>query len=417
MHRREFLLRSGRVAGGMVALAPLGCASVGRRAIQWTRSKHTGLITAVACEGEPLNSSSHAAGVLEAACRRSGAYESEVIRLSADRPRARLGPLHVELRHRLVRTSAGEDLLEATIAIRNEADQTQAVEAMFLSGVQPGADPAQQYVHLPLSAAGGSRDRRFAALGVKDFLEDCRQPVGTQEFACHYLEPMASFPAERTTRALLLAPVVDIFQPSRPWRVALFLSPDQPVRFRLTGDYGGGRAWEAGRTVTLPAGKTVTLRGWLHVHRGDASVAWEAFHRFAHQEDHPAVDWTREFRVHYYDFLSSAEGKDGRRGDGFESDQPFFREFRVGLATQHGYYPHLGDYIHPDRKGWPAMPGDKHGPATMSLEKMKARIRAARETGAKAAIYLHPVLFDDAGPLVQEMRDCVLLDEKGAMVR
>ena len=131
----------------------------------------------------------------------------------------------------------------------------------------------------------------------------------------------------------------------------------------------------------------------------------------------PPVDWTREFKVHYYDFLSSAQGKDGRRGDGYEADLPFFREFRVGMATQHGYYPHLGDYIHPDRKSWQAMRGDKQGPAEMSLEKMKARIRATRQAGAKAAIYLHPVLFDDAGPLFQEMRDCVLVDEKGAMVR
>ena len=63
------------------------------------------------------------------------------------------------------------------------------------------------------------------------------------------------------------------------------------------------------------------------------------------------------------------------------------------------------------------MRGDKQGPAEMSLEKMKARIRATRQAGARAAIYLHPVLFDDAGPLFQEMRDCVLVDEKGAMVR
>ena len=161
----------------------------------------------------------------------------------------------------------------------------------------------------------------------------------------------------------------------------------------------------------------MTLHCWLHVHRGDASVAWGAFHRFAHQEDHPPVDWTREFKVHYYDFLSSAEGKDGRRGDGYDADLPFFRQFRVGLATQHGFYPHLGDYIHPDRQSWPAMPSDKHGPASMSLEMMRARIRATRRAGAKAAIYLHPVLFDDAGPLFPAMRDCVLQDEKGAMVR
>jgi hypothetical protein len=228
---------------------------------------------------------------------------------------------------------------------------------------------------------------------------------------------MASFSAERTTRALLLAPVVDLFQPSLPWRVALFMSSDQPARFRFTGDCGGGQVWEAGRTVVAPARQKVTLRCWLHVHRGDASEAWRAFHRFAHDEDHPQVDWTREFKVHYYDFLSSAQGKDGHRGDGYEADLRFVREFRVGMATQHGYYPHLGDYIRPDRKTWQAMRGDKQGPAEMSFEKMQARIRATRAAGAKAAIYLHPVLFDDATPFFQEMRDSVLVDDQGRMVR
>jgi hypothetical protein len=314
----------------------------------------------------------------------------------------------------LLDSGAGEDVLEAEIHIRNESDRVEELATTFLTSLQPGADVSRQRIYIPLSAAGGSRDRRFAALGVKEFLEDCEQEVGTKEFACHYLEPMASFPAERTTRALLLAPVVDVFQPSRSWRVGLFMASDQPARFRFTGDHDGGQVWEAGRTVVVPAGKTVNLRCWLHVHRGDASEAWRAFHRFAHHEDHAPVGWTREFKVHYYDFLSSAQGKDGKRGDGYEADLPFFREFRVGLATQHGYFSHLGDYIHPDRKKWQAMRGDKQGPAEMSFEKMKARIQATRAAGAKAAIYLHPVLFDDAGPLFPQMRDCVSADENGA---
>jgi hypothetical protein len=417
MHRREFVLRSGLIAGGMLSLSPLGCVSVGRRRIQWTRGKGTGLVSAVACEGEPLDSSNPTVGVLDGAIRRRGADGGEVVRLGLDRPSAQLGPLHLELKHRLLDSGAGEDLLVAEVSIRNEADQAQEAEATFLTPVQPGADIAQQHIYVPLSAAGGSRDRRFAALGVKGFLEDCQQQIGTKDFACHYLEPMASFPAERTTRALLLAPVVDVFQPARPWRVAMLMSPDQPARFRFTREYGNGQVWEAGRTVTVPPGQTLTLRCWLLVHRGDASEAWRAFHRFAHHDDHPAVDWTREFKVHYYDFLSSAQGKDGHRGDGYDADLLFFREFRVGMATQHGYYPHLGDYLHPDRKTWPAMRGDKQGLAEMSFEKMKARIRATRQAGARAAIYLHPVLFDDASPLFQKMRDCVLVDEKGEMAR
>jgi hypothetical protein len=416
MNRREFLWASGAVAGGMLSLSLSGCATVRRGSVQWTRHPDTKLVSGVACDGEPLASSNSAVGVLDGAVRRSGAEKSGDIRLGANRPRAQLGPLHVELQHRLRDSSAGEDVLEATIRVRNEGSRMEEVETNFLTSVQPGADVAQQRIYIPLSAAGGSRDRRFAALGVKDFLEDCEQPVGVSDFACHYLEPMASFPAERTTRALLLAPVVDIFHPTRPWRVSLFTVSDQAARFRFT-DAHGGRVWEAGRTLSVPSGQTVTLRCWLHLHRGDSYEAWRAFHRFGHHEDHPPVGWTSEFKVHYYDFLSSAQGKDGRRGDGYDADLPFFREFRVGLATQHGYYPHLGDYIHPDRKTWRAMPGDKQGPAEMSLETMKARVRATRAAGAKAAIYLHPVLFDDAGPLFAEMRDCVLVDENGAPVR
>ena len=177
-----------------------------------------------------------------------------MVRLGVDRPARSSGRCIVELQHRLLDSGAGEDLLEAEISIRNEADQAQEVEVTFLTSVQPGADITQQRIYIPLSAAGGSRDGRFAALGVKEFLEDCQQQVGAKDFACHYLEPMASFPAERTTRALLLAPVVDVFQPARPWRVAMFMSSDQPARFRFTGDYGSGQVWEAGRTVTVPAG-------------------------------------------------------------------------------------------------------------------------------------------------------------------
>jgi hypothetical protein len=354
---------------------------------------------------------------MEAACRLGGNGPGETVRLGVPRPAARLGPLDVELQHRLVDDSPGEDLLEATLSIRNEADRAQQIEVEFLTTLQPGPELASQRVYVPLSAAGGSRDDRFAPLGVADFLEDCDQQVGQADFACHYLEPMASFPAERTTRALLLAPAVDVFHPSRPWRVAIFTPSHEPARFRFTGDHGPGRAWAAGRLVTVPPRQTVTLRCWLHVHQGNAAEAWRAFHRVAHREDAPPIGWTREFKVHYYDFLSSAEGADGRRGDGYDADLACFREFRVGMATQHGYYPQIGDYLHPERKTWQAMRGDKHGPAEMSLEKMRSRIRATRESGAKAAVYLHSVLFDDASPSFAALRDCVLVDEKGVAAR
>ena len=123
--------------------------------------------------------------------------------------------------------------------------------------------------------------------------------------------------------------------------------------------------------------------------------------------------WVREFKVHYFDFLSSADGEKGRRGGGYDADLPHFREFRVGMATQHGCYPAIGDYIHPDRKTWQAMRGDKHGPAAMSLEKMRERIAATRRAGAKAAIYMHAALFDDAAECFQRLKDCIQVDSAG----
>ena len=384
------------------------------KAIRWTRHDPTGLFSAVACEGRYLHVLNENAGLLGAVVHAAG---EESVRLGTTRAAVRFGPLEVALHHDVLDSGAGEDLLAGELRIRNPSDRPQVVEAAFLSSLQPGADLTRQHLHVPLSAAGGFRDPRFNALGVDRFLEECEQPVGAGDFACHYLEPMASFPQERTTRALLLAPVLDVFHPSVPWRVALFAESDQPTRFRFTDDHEGGRVWEVGRTLTIPAGGSRTLRCWLHVHTGDAASAWRVFHRFGHHEDHPAVAWTNGFRVHYYDFLSSAAGENGRRGDGYEADLKHFREFRVGMATQHGYFPHLGDYIHPDRKTWQAMRGDKRGPAEMSLERMRERIRSTRAAGARAAIYLHPVLLDDACPLFERLRDGVMIDEGGAAVR
>lgn len=422
MNRREFVLESGRLAGAIT----LGAAWTANRSaaaettvrspLAWQRDATSSIFTGVSADGRPLAAHKDA-GLLDAVCRLVDAGTGETVRLGASQTQARLGPLNLELRHRLLSAGrAGEDLLEATLSVRNGSGREHKLETHFVCGAQIGPDTSRQRVYIPLSAAGGSRDERFAPLGVQDFLEDCEQAVGAGDFAGHYLEPMASFATERTTRALLLAPVVDIFMPAQAWRVAIFTSSDQPARFRFTGEHGPGKLWEAGRMLTVPAGQTVTARCWLHVHQGDATESWRAFHRFGHREEHPPVPWAREFKVHYYDFLSSAQGKEGRRGDGYAADLPFFREFRVGLATQHGYYPHLGDYIRPERKTWLAMRGDKPGPAEMSFDKMRARIRATREAGAKAAVYLHPVLFDDAARNFEELRDSVLLDETGAPV-
>jgi hypothetical protein len=54
MNCHKFLLRSGLIAGGMLSLSLSGCASVGRRRIQWTRNSGAGLVSAVTCEGNDI---------------------------------------------------------------------------------------------------------------------------------------------------------------------------------------------------------------------------------------------------------------------------------------------------------------------------------------------------------------------------
>jgi hypothetical protein len=382
--RRRFL---GALGVGASVAGSLPLLAAGGNKLRWQRDSKTRLFTGVLADGTPLVAPGEP-GLLKASCRAEGVANA----------------LRIAVAHRL----HGEEVLEATLTVRNVSDRPQRVEVEFATSARPSAQIGDQRVYVPLSGAGLFGDGRFAALGVKQFIKDCNHPVGANDFAAHYLEPMASFPTERETKALLIAPVVDVFDPHRPWRIAIFTPSDQPMRF----SHSGG-VWRAGRQVMVAAGGTFTQRCWLMVHQGDASVAWKAFHRFAHREDFAVPGWAREFKVHYYDFLSAVEGEKGRRGDGYESDLPHFREFRVGLATQHGCYPTIGDFIQPDRKMWQAMRGDKQGAAEMSFEKMRARIKATRAMGAKAAVYMHPACFDDAASCFEKLRDAVLVDAKG----
>lgn len=351
------------------------------------------LFTNVQYGGAPL--AVDAPGLLDGFCRLLSQAPGQAVRLDARKPSATHGQLQIELQHQLLSgdSGSGEDVLAATLTVRNLSNDPLTVELGFDTSAQLSPRLAEQHVYLPLNASGASGDRRFAALGLKQFLKDCNHKVGADELQCHYLEPLASYPGQRETRALLIAPVVDIFDPQTAARVALFTPSDHPMRFSTTA---GRRGWRAGRCITVVAGDTFTQRCWLMIHAGDASVAWKAFHRHGHLDDLPSIGWIRDFKVHYYDFLSSADGKDGHRGDGYEAAVPHFREFRVGMATQHGYYPCMGDCIHPDRKTWLAMKSDKQGPTQMSLEKIKERIKATRAAGAKAAIYMHLTALDDS---------------------
>jgi len=405
LNRRDFLVQTALAGSGLLTMPSGSTLMAEANRIRWTRRGE--LFSAVICDGQAMTPT---AELLEADVRLVTESSAPATRLSAARSVSQVAPLQAELRHHLGNSGngMGDDVLAASLTVRNTSDRPQRIEVEFITRAQPSARVDAQHVYVPLSAAGLAVDPRFTPFGVKSFLKDGDLAVGTADFQCHYLEPMASYAGERETRALLLAPVVDINHPQSPWHVALFTPSDQPMRFR-----GGRGTWRAGREITVPAGGEIIPRCWLMLHTGDASVAWRTFHRLAHREEFAVPDWAREFKVHYYDFLSSAQGEKGRRGDGFESDLPHFREFRVGLATQHGYYPAIGDYLRPDRKSWQAMRGDKQGAAEMSFEKMRDRIRATRQAGARAAIYLHAGALDDASPYFAQLGDALQVDAQG----
>lgn len=379
-----------------------GTNALGAGTVRWRRNEKTRIFDQVTCDGEMLagRGGNHVLGA-------SVEVGDDSVTLTPGNPEKRCGTVRAVLSHDLK-----ENVLEATLTLENEGTSATDVRFEFVTSAQPARDITGQRVYFPLSASALNRDPRLAALGSKTFFQDCDHAVGATPLQCHYLEPLASFPERPpTTRALLLAPVVDVFAPGGKWRVALFTPSNQPMRFRFTG-----AEWLAGRQVRIEPGDTRKQQCYMHPHAGDALTAWKAFHRFAHEEEYEPPEWLREMRVHYYDFLSSANGKTGHRGDGYDADLPHFPAFHVGMATQHGYYPALGDFIHPDRPSWKAMRGDAAGPADMSIDVMRERIKATRKAGARAAVYMHPVLLDGASEIYRRYKDHVLVDEAGQPV-
>ncbi len=384
--------------------------TAGESRLRWSRDDR--LFTGVSWQGQPLTARE---ATINAHCRFGDQSAFGVMRLDAKQSSLACNSLEIELQHELYDSGAGlgEDLLEAALTIRNLSEESQSAELVFCIAFRPSPEMEWPRAFIPINVAGLAQDRRFDDFGIEHMLQDCDQYVQANGFEAHYLEPMASYPDQRESKALLLAPVVDLYDPNLALRLGLFTSSLNPMRFSMGSTEAQPSLWQVGRCVTIAPGETLTERCWALLHTGDATVAWKAFHRFAHHEDFPPVAWTQEFKVHYYDFLSSAAGESGRRGGGYDADLPHFRDFRVGLATQHGYYPAIGDYIHPDRKTWQAMQGDRRGPATMSIELMRQRIRAAQATGAKAAIYIHSALFDDAATFFVRLQDVIQVNREG----
>jgi hypothetical protein len=405
MKRRDFIIQTSVTGSGLLVFSAIPGCGRKRQAIKWTKKGQ--LFSSVSCDGQPLLTSDL---LLGSSLRLVENQSEEEIRLGVGSSTFQNRVIYAELTHQLINSNngQGEDLLKADLSVTNISGLTLRIDAEFVSSAQPSKDTGQQRIYIPLNAASLFSDQRFSALGVNNFLKDNDQKVGASTFQCHYLEPLGSFPAESETKALILVPVIDINYPGEKWRVALFTSSEEPVRFSgISGE------WRTGRQIIVEPGKTVSLSCWLMVHTGNSYLPWDAFHTFAHKEDYEVPDWVREMKVHYYDYLSSDKGENYRRGNGYESDLPHFQEFQVGMGTQHGYYPAIGDYINPNRRNWKAMLGDKAGAVDMSIEKMKARIKATRETGAKASIYMHAALFDDAAECFADLSDCIQIDKEG----
>lgn len=317
--------------------------------------------------------------------------------------------LSVQLRHEL---NEPKGLLTGIFQVSNTSDEEVTVDLEFLSSARCSPAASLQEVHLPLTINGSFVHPALEGLGNEQLVE-CRRHVGPMDcFAAHYLEPLATEEEAYETKAQLFIPLLTLLEQGNPLCVSLFASPERPWRVAHHGEHRGESYWSLRTRLKIPAGGSVTESAFLLLHEGGPAVAWNAFHEFAHADPHPPIDWLSSVKVHYYDFLS-AKSPDGPRGGGYLSDAEHFREFQVGLATQHGYYPFWGDYIHPDRSEWMAMPGDVRGAVPMSFDAMRERISLTRRQGARAAVYIHLAGFDEASPLWGALRDSCRIRRDG----
>ena len=412
MRRRDFMLQTGLLAGGLASGLPaFARCSQGGFSIGWQHIPATKLYSAVTCNGASLVVG-NASMVLAGVCRLASEAPDQQTWLDAKHPNGMHDSVRVELRHKLrcSHLGNGEDLLEGVLTLENRSDKPQTVVAGFATSVQPSLDWSKQNLHVPLAVSCG-----LAPMGEVGSAphKETEWALGTKDFVAHYLEPLASDPGVRAATARLLVPLVDIFHPGIDHRVSLMTGSERARRFGTLADSDGRRGWTAQTILTLAPGQKLEDRCFLLIHGGDAGSAWEVFHRVAHDDTWSPIDWLAEAKVHYYDFLSAADPA-GRRGDGYDAAISHFRQFRVGLATQHGYYPGYGDYIDPNRAGWPAMQRDEHGPVEMSLAPIKDRVKATRQTGARAGIYMHLTALDDSSErFFPALRDARLVGRDG----
>jgi len=384
--------------------------------IRWTKAGGSPCFDQATCQGVPLVvRGGYGLMTAEAALE---SVPDRKIRIGLESTRESLGPSHVELEHRLLQWggTGQENVLEARLTLRNGGDRPCALVVHFLSSARPYSWGAEDRVYLPLSAAVLEK---WSALQGTDGnpYQECDQFAGhpgenSQPIVCHYLEPEESDADVKESRGPLLIPCIDVSHPDVAWHLAFFVESERPWRIASFGTPQGECGWSLGTRLKLAPREEATLRCYVLLHSGNVEQAWRAYDDLAHAEEFSRIGWPGEVLVHYYDFLGPGS-RPGKRGTGYEEDLPLFRTFHVGLATQHGYYPGYGDFIHPDRKRWTAMPSDIGGPVEMTHDILKDRIRATRQQGAKASIYIHQIAFDDASPAASRLMDTVMIDQQG----
>ncbi|MCC5833186.1 MAG: hypothetical protein JJU20_00490 [Opitutales bacterium] len=307
-------------------------------------------------------------------------------------------------------------VLRLRVTLRQSGDRLEDFRVRFVSSAQPSGAYGTTRLHLPLTAQGLMSHPTLTDLGTEQIascLLDLGMPgQGGKGFVGHYREPTLSSFDELTSRATLLIPLMQWFQPVSPVHISLFGSPELGWRFGCAGDVRGKMEFSAQTLVSLARNQEVHLEMFLAVSEERIESSWEAFHRIHCSDAAKSVEWTKAVRVHYYDFLSPGF-PDGKRGMGYPQNAELFSEFKVGMATQHGYYPCMGDYLVPGRSSWDAMSNDHMGGFSMSIDELRRRIELTRKQGARANIYLHTSLCDRKALNFAEIEPAMRLDVNG----
>jgi hypothetical protein len=371
--------------------------------IQW-QAAPSGLFDQAFISGWPL-ASIGTRGLFGATVRVVGDDAAPVLTLSAAHAAGSLHAVRATLTHRLLDESAGSaNTLAAGLALENIGDAALSLEIEFQSSVRPSPAGDALEIFLPLTANGVANHPVLGGHLGKDQRVESRLPLRPLDcFAAHYLEPLLS-DANRETAMPLLVPVIALCEADLPWAISFYASPERGWRIAHHGTPAGESYFSLRTRLVLAPGERREESAFWSLHAAGPVEGWAAFHRHAHHDPHPPIPWTRQVRVHHYDFLSAARA-DLPRGEGYLEDVKHFREFHVGMGTQHGYYVGYGDFIHPDRPEWLAMPGDVRGPVPMSLAELRRRIALTREQGAKAAIYIHLAALDDASVFWPALKD------------